>query len=562
MNEFELESEASDDEQEDEEPESIEFELEEPRQRRRHDNRHRDEGIYKGKSFKWSTQPEQAEQVVSNENESAMVSEDGKNIRTVLDAFRLFFTVELSSMIIKFTNLRMAKEFQRSNNPAKSPFIYGRDLDAYLAILITSMILHDNDTSIELMWRSDSFQTPMYGSIMSKHKFKWIQKCIRFDDKRTRGINRDAPVKELNQLLNEAFDKHLETSSNVTVDERIVGFRGKCKFKVFMPSKPDKYGLKLWILVCSETNYIKKFTLYLGKENERQTGLGVKVVKDLVGSYTGKNITCDNYFTCYELCEDLMQNGNTLIGTVRQHRSEIPRSLKSNKQREVLSTLFRFSRSIQLTSYVPKKNRVVLIMSTTKSDTTIQPDGLKKPNMILLYNKLKCGVDLVDSMLAQHTCSRKTRRWPQCLFYNHLDFAIHNALILYRKVVDPFISRDDFCKQLALELSKNSMVERLEKGDGLSKKKKEQIYDVLREIIVNESVLQPQDDRQIEYDDDNNAEMNLMDVAGDGGTTTSKKKKRKRCGSYRCKKLSSILCSKCRTSTCKIHLSQICDRCK
>ena len=100
--------------------------------------------------------------MVSNENESAMVSEDGKNIRTVLDAFRLFFTVELSSMIIKFTNLRMAKEFQRSNNPAKSPFIYGRDLDAYLAILITSMILHDNDTSIELMWRSDSFQTPVW----------------------------------------------------------------------------------------------------------------------------------------------------------------------------------------------------------------------------------------------------------------------------------------------------------------------------------------------------------------------------------------------------------------
>ena len=63
MNEFELESEASDDEQ-DEEPESIEFEVDEPRQRRRHDNRHQDEGIYKGKNFMWSTRPEQAEQVV------------------------------------------------------------------------------------------------------------------------------------------------------------------------------------------------------------------------------------------------------------------------------------------------------------------------------------------------------------------------------------------------------------------------------------------------------------------------------------------------------------------
>ncbi|KAL6465955.1 hypothetical protein MHYP_G00260880 [Metynnis hypsauchen] len=32
----------------------------------------------------------------------------------------------------------------------------------------------------------------------------------------------------------------------VTVDERLVPFRGHCSFKVYIPSKPGKYGIKIW----------------------------------------------------------------------------------------------------------------------------------------------------------------------------------------------------------------------------------------------------------------------------------------------------------------------------
>ena len=63
----------------------------------------------------WSTRQEQAEEVVSNENgsvnQSAMVSEDGKNIRTLMNAFRLFFTIELSSMISSSQTLEWQKNF-------------------------------------------------------------------------------------------------------------------------------------------------------------------------------------------------------------------------------------------------------------------------------------------------------------------------------------------------------------------------------------------------------------------------------------------------------------------
>ena len=42
---------------------------------------------------------------------------------------------------------------------------------------------------------------------------------------------------------------------NITVDEQLVPFRGRCSFIQYMPSKPDKYGIKIFWACDSETAY-------------------------------------------------------------------------------------------------------------------------------------------------------------------------------------------------------------------------------------------------------------------------------------------------------------------
>jgi hypothetical protein len=72
-----------------------------------------------------------------------------------------------------------------------------------------------------------------------------------------------------------------EPGENLVIDETIIGFRGRAPFRVFMPAKPKKFGLKVWMLVDPLTNYVYNMKLYTGKpENGTETGLGEKVFRD------------------------------------------------------------------------------------------------------------------------------------------------------------------------------------------------------------------------------------------------------------------------------------------
>ena len=42
--------------------------------------------------------------------------------------------------------------------------------------------------------------------------------------------------------------KHYAMSAYVTIDEQLIPFRWRCGFRQYMPKKPDKYGMKLFLM--------------------------------------------------------------------------------------------------------------------------------------------------------------------------------------------------------------------------------------------------------------------------------------------------------------------------
>jgi hypothetical protein len=44
----------------------------------------------------------------------------------------------------------------------------------------------------------------------------------------------------------------------MTIDEMLVGFPGKCSFRQYIPSKPNKYGLKILALCDAKMFYTSK----------------------------------------------------------------------------------------------------------------------------------------------------------------------------------------------------------------------------------------------------------------------------------------------------------------
>ena len=79
----------------------------------------------------------------------------------------------------------------------------------------------------------------------------------------------------------------------------------------------------------------------------------------------------------------------TLLGTIRKNKHELPKM--SNK--EVYSSEFYFTSDTTIVNYVPKKNKNVILLSTTHKDMKISDRTDKKPQMILDYNSTKGAVD-------------------------------------------------------------------------------------------------------------------------------------------------------------------------
>lgn len=55
-----------------------------------------------------------------------------------------------------------------------------------------------------------------------------------------------------------------------TSDEQLVGFRGNCRFRIYIASKPDKYGIKIIMLNVSKTFYMLNAIPYIGKINQKK----------------------------------------------------------------------------------------------------------------------------------------------------------------------------------------------------------------------------------------------------------------------------------------------------
>ena len=121
---------------------------------------------------------------------------------------------------------------------------------------------------------------------------------------------------------------------------------------------------------------------YLGKDRDRvAVTLGATVVKKLVEPLhnSGRNITCGRYFIGVEMIETLRSNNLTVVGTVMPNRKH---SLQLTKKagRLVESTLFPFKDDLTMSLWVPKKNKLVFLLSTAHQSDKIDESG--KPEIV------------------------------------------------------------------------------------------------------------------------------------------------------------------------------------
>ncbi len=201
---------------------------------------------------------------------------------------------------------------------------------------------------IDTLWSKTAGMT-LFRETMSRDRFKFILRCLRIDSKTTRRfrVHNDklTHIREIfTQFTENCKNTHIPDFS-LTVDEQLMPLKSRCPFIMFMPNKPDKFGVKFWMLVEVKTKYVVCVIPYLGKENDcaRARSLSEEVILNLLESVKnqGYNLTMDNYFTSLPLAAHLMALGTSLVGTLRNNRRELPKDfLKSDKKLSSTKTSF------------------------------------------------------------------------------------------------------------------------------------------------------------------------------------------------------------------------------
>lgn len=259
------------------------------------------------------------------------------------------------------------------------------------------------------------------------------------------------------------------------------------------------------------------------------------MVCDLTSGLEGHNITCDNFFTSYNLGQILLRKNLTLLGTISKNKPELPH-LNSNLS--VHSSSFYFTKDTTVVNYVPKKKKNVILLSTLHHDKEISDRIDRKPKMILDYNATKDAVDTLDQLLSTYTCKRKTNGWPVIVFYNMLDISAYNAYVLWTSInpqwnKDKLYKRRLFLEELGKCLINPYIISRTHKP------RTEESCNIIKKLKTSQSTVP------------RGLSENIRPV------------KRARCRfcSSKNDNKTSILCSRCKKYICKSHTTYYCPSC-
>ena len=187
-------------------------------------------------------------------------------------------------------------------------------------------------------------------------------------------------------------------------------------------------------------------------EKKQEQRVVLELEKDLGHGY---EVTCDNFFILLELAKELAKQKTNLAWYNKTNLKGSTKIMLSSQSREVNSSLFLFSRDAMMVSYVPRKNKSVILLSSRQNDQTVSTAEHAKPDIILDYNKSKWAVDGADRALKEFSCHRISKRWPFVLLTRIINVCALNAYVLcQKKFPNTALIRLNFLKDLGPEFVK------------------------------------------------------------------------------------------------------------
>lgn len=174
---------------------------------------------------------------------------------------------------------------------------------------------------------------------MSFKRFKqFVTVCLHLNDNATAAKRREPvfdrmrKVRSLIDIVNTNTQHEYCPHREISIDEAIVGFKGRNSMKQYMPMKPTKRGFKMWNAHDAHNGLTLVIQPYTGSVRGETQG-GASIVKSVANFLMDKGhyLFYDNYFSSVELASDLADRGTFTIATTRADRRGWPQQLKDMK---------------------------------------------------------------------------------------------------------------------------------------------------------------------------------------------------------------------------------------
>ncbi|CAJ1061405.1 piggyBac transposable element-derived protein 3-like%2C partial [Xyrichtys novacula] len=121
------------------------------------------------------------------------------------------------------------------------------DLRAYIGLLLLAAVYRSRGEASASLWDAESGRS-IFRATMPLKVFHAYSRLLRFDDSESRpsrrAADRLAAIREVWDTWSERLPSLYNPGPEITVDEQLVPFRGRCPFRQYIPSKPAKYGIK------------------------------------------------------------------------------------------------------------------------------------------------------------------------------------------------------------------------------------------------------------------------------------------------------------------------------
>jgi hypothetical protein len=379
--------------------------------------------------------------------------------KTPYEVYRIFLNDAVLQLIVDETNKYADQEIRKGISPGARLNNWKQtdteEIKKFFGMLMWMGLCRY--PYIQSYWSSKNIYSNEMKNVLPRNRFQLILKHLHFsNNEQVDNNDRLWKITPLLELVKESYKNTIVPGETVCIDETLVPFRGRLKFRQYIPNKKQKFGIKLF-KICVQGGYTYDFRVYCGND-KGATSVATKVTMALMNDLLdkGRTLCTDNWYTSVALAHELLQRNTHLVGTLKRNRKNNPASVTGKQLQKGETSAAESNTGVVVLKWHDRRD--VLMLTTKHTDDMVEVQrrntSIQKPKCVLEYNKAKTFIDISDQIKSYCTSLRRGVKWYRKLAIELLiGTSTVNALYVYNKLTNENMQITAFKEKIIEELT-------------------------------------------------------------------------------------------------------------